>query len=128
VRVAVADDLKVEVVGVPAAGEHRVQLLPGLLPGQHTVHGVGGDTLGGMDGGGVTETGRDADVVGWQPDGAAASGVLHDQVAVFAYMGDGPAVTVLDPVRGGEAESAIVGTGDDHISDTGAVPVRQRHL
>ena len=32
--VAVADDLEVEVVGVPAAGEHGVQLLPGLLPGQ----------------------------------------------------------------------------------------------
>ena len=32
-RVAVADDLEVEVVGAPAAGEHRVQLLPGLLPG-----------------------------------------------------------------------------------------------
>ena len=31
--VAVADDLEVEVVGVPAAGEHGVQLLPGLLPG-----------------------------------------------------------------------------------------------
>jgi hypothetical protein len=34
VGVAVANDLQVEVVGVPAAGEHRVQLLPGLLPGQ----------------------------------------------------------------------------------------------
>ena len=30
--VAVADHLEVEVVGVPAAGEHRVQLLAGLLP------------------------------------------------------------------------------------------------
>ena len=28
VRVAVADDLEVEVVGLPAAGEHGVQLLP----------------------------------------------------------------------------------------------------
>jgi hypothetical protein len=54
--------------------------------------------------------------------------VLHDQVAVFAYVGDGPAVTVLDPVVGREAEAAIVGAGDDHISDTGVVPVRQRHL
>ena len=32
VGVAVADDLEVEVVGVPAAGEHGVQLLAGLLP------------------------------------------------------------------------------------------------
>ena len=50
-RVAVADDLQVEVVGVPAAGEHRVQLLPGLLPGSEAVHGVGGDALRGVDGG-----------------------------------------------------------------------------
>ena len=34
VRVAVADDVQVEVVGVPAAGRHRVQLLPGLVAGQ----------------------------------------------------------------------------------------------
>ena len=58
VRVAVADDLKVEVVGGPSAGEHGVQLLAGLLPGEQAVHGVGGDALGGVDGGGVAETGR----------------------------------------------------------------------
>ena len=73
-RVAVADDLEVEVVGVPAAGEHRVELLPGLLPGDQAVHGVGGDALGGVDGGGVAELGRGADVVGGQPDGAAGCG------------------------------------------------------
>ena len=33
VGIPVADDLKVDVVGVPAAGEHGVQLLPGFLPG-----------------------------------------------------------------------------------------------
>jgi hypothetical protein len=32
--VAVADDLEVQVVGVPTAGEHRVELLPGFLPGE----------------------------------------------------------------------------------------------
>ena len=68
VRVAVADDLEVEVVGVPAAGEHGVQLLPRLLPGQQAVHGVGGDALGGVDGGGIAETGRGRDVVGGEPD------------------------------------------------------------
>ena len=62
------------------------------------------------------------DVVGWQPDGAVAAGVPRGQVAVFADMGDGPAVAVLDPVDGGEAESAIVGAGDDHVSDTGWFP------
>jgi hypothetical protein len=50
VRVAVADHLEVEVVGVPAAGEHGVKLLPGLLPREKTVHGVSGDALSGMDG------------------------------------------------------------------------------
>jgi hypothetical protein len=57
VGVSVADHLEVEVVGVPAAAEHGVQLLSGFLPGQQTVRGVGGDALSGMDGGGVTESG-----------------------------------------------------------------------
>ena len=57
VGVAFADDLEVEVVAVPAAADHRVQLLSGLLPGQQAVHGVGGDALGTVDGGGVTESG-----------------------------------------------------------------------
>ena len=127
-RVAVADDLKVEVVGVPAAGEHGVQLLPGLLPGQQAVHGVGGDALGGVDGGGVAETGRGLHVVGGQPDGQPAAVVPDREVTAPADVGDGPAVAVLDPVGGGEAESAVVGAGDDHISDAGLVPVGQRHL
>ena len=126
--VAVADDLEVEVVGVPAAGEHGVQLLPGLLPGQQAVHGVGGDALGGVDGGGIAETGRGRDVVGGQPDGEVAAGVPHGQVAVAADVGDGPAVAVLDPVGGGEAEPAVVAAGDDHIADTGPVSVGQTHL
>ena len=126
--VAVADDLEVEVVGVPAAGEHGVQLLPGLLPGQQAVHGVGGDALGGVDGGGVAETGRGADVVGGQPDGEVAAVVPDREVTAPADVGDGPPVAVLDPVGGGEAESAVVAAGDDHISDTGPVSVGQRHL
>ena len=55
VRVAVTDDLQVEVVGGPSAGEHGVQLLPGLLAGDESVHGVGGDTLGGVDGGRIPQ-------------------------------------------------------------------------
>jgi hypothetical protein len=43
-------------------------------------------------------------------------------------MGDGPTVPVLDPVGGGEAQSAVVAAGDDHISETGPVSVGQRHL
>jgi hypothetical protein len=57
VRVAVADDLQIEVIRDPAAGKHRIQLLPGFLSGDQAVHGVGGDALGGVDGRGVAETG-----------------------------------------------------------------------
>ena len=45
-----------------------------------------------------------------------------------ADAGDGPPVAVLDPVGGGESESAVVGPGDDHISDTGLIAVGQTHL
>ena len=126
--VAVADDLEVEVVGVPAAGEHGVQLLPGLLPGQEAVHGVGGDALGRMDGAGIAETGRGAHIVNGQPDGQLAAVVPDGEVTAPADAGDGPPVAVLDPVGGGESESAVVAAGDDHISDASLVPVGQRHL
>jgi hypothetical protein len=123
VGITVADALEVEVVGVPAAGEHRVQLLPGLLSSSEAVHRVGGDTLGGMDGGGIAETGRGVDVVDRQPDAELAAGVPHGQLALFADAGDGPPVAVFDPVGRGESESAVVAAGDDHISDTGLVAV-----
>ena len=45
-----------------------------------------------------------------------------------ADAGDGPPVAVLDPVGGGESESAVVAAGDDHISDARLVPVGQTHL
>ena len=126
--VAIADDLEVEVVGVPAAGEHGVQLLPGFLAGQEAVDGVGGDALRSVNGGGVAESGRGLNVVGGKSDGEVAAGVPHGQVALFSDVRDCPAVPVFDPVRGGEAESAVVVAGDDHISDTGPVSVGQRHL
>ena len=66
--VAVADDLQVEVVGAAAAGQHGVQLLPGLLPGQQAVHRVGGDALCGMNGGGIAQAGRGAHIVDRQPN------------------------------------------------------------
>ena len=127
-RVAVADDLEVEVVGSPSSGEHGVQLLAGFLPSSEPVHRVGGDALGSVDGGGVAETGRLADIGGGEPDREVAAGVPYGQVALLADMGDGPAVPVLDPVGGGEAQSAVVAAGDDHISNTGPVSVGQRHL
>ena len=57
VQVAVADDLQVEVVGRSSAGEHGVQLLAGFLTSSESVHGVGGDALGSVDGGGIAEAG-----------------------------------------------------------------------
>jgi len=112
-------------VGVPAAGEHRVQLLSGFLPGQQAVHGVGGDALGGMDGAGIAETGRGLNVVGGKSDGEVAARVPHGQVALFADAGDSPTVAILNPISGGETEPAVVAAGDDQISDTGPVPVGQ---
>jgi hypothetical protein len=93
--VAVTDDLQVQVVGVPAAGEHGVQLLSGFLPGQQAVHGVGGDTLGSVNGGGIAETGRGAHIVERQPDGEVATVVADRQVTAPADTGDGPPVAVF---------------------------------
>jgi hypothetical protein len=97
VRVAVADDLEVEVVGVPAAGEHGVQQLSGLLPGQQAVHGVSGDALSRMDGGGIAETGRLAHILNWQPDGQLAAGVPDGEVTAPADVGDGRRRSSRDP-------------------------------
>ena len=87
--VSVADGLEVEVVGVPAAGEHGVQLLPGLLPRCEAVHGVSGDALSGMDGGGIAETGRLSHIVERQPDGQLAAVVPDSQLTAPAYSSDG---------------------------------------
>ena len=43
------------------------------------MHRVGGDALGGVDGGGVAETGRGADVVGGQPDRVVAAVVSYGE-------------------------------------------------
>ena len=48
------------------------------------MHGVGGYALGGMDGGGIAETGRGAHIVDRQPDGQVAAVVSHGQVTVPA--------------------------------------------
>ena len=125
VRVAVADDLEVDVVGRSAAGEHRVELLARLGAGGQAVHGVGGDALGGVHGAGVAELGGGLDVVGGQADGAAVLGVLHGQVAAVVERQDGPPVAVLDPVGGRGAQPAVVGAGDDQLADAGLVAVGQ---
>ena len=57
-----------------------------------------------------------------------AAVVSDFQVAVSADFGDGPAVTVLDPVGGGQPEPSVVRAGDDHISDARRIAVGQPHL
>jgi len=92
------------------------------------VHGVGGDALGGVNGGGVAEAGGSADIVGGQPDGEVMVAVMcGGEPAVVAHCGDGPAVAVLNPVSRTESEPAVVGPGDDHIPDTRLITVRQPH-
>jgi hypothetical protein len=128
VQVAVADDLQVEMIRNPSAGEHGVQLLPGLLSGGEAVHGVSGDPLSGMDRRRIAQLDRFADVVGREPDGELAAGVPDREVAVSADVADGPPVAVLHPISGREAEPAVVAAGDDHIADAGLVPVGQLDL
>ena len=127
-RIAVADDLQVDVISGPAAGEHGVQLLAGLLPRGEAVHRVSRHALGGMDGAGVAETGRGLDVVGGESDGEPAAVVPDSQLTVPTDMGDGPAIAVLNPVGGGQPESSVVSAGDDHISEARRISVGQRHL
>jgi hypothetical protein len=81
-----------------------------------------------MDGAGVAETGPLADIVERQPDSRLTAVVPDREVTAPADAGDGPPVAVLHPVGRGESESAVVGPGDDHISDAGLVPVSQVHL
>ena len=69
VRVPVADDLQIEMVGGSAAGQHRVQLLPRLGAGGQAVHGVGGDPLCAVHGGRIPQLHRGLHVAGGQPDG-----------------------------------------------------------
>ena len=107
-RVAVTAHLQVEVIRGPAAGEHRVQLLPGFLSGDQAVHRVGGDALGAVDGGGVTQPSGGLNVVSGEPRDEVAAVVSDDQIAAAAYSSDGPAVTVFDPVLGREPQSAVV--------------------
>ena len=104
VRVAVADDLQVEVVGDAAAGQHRVQLLPGLLAGGQAVHGVGGDALGGVDGGGVAELGRRLRRSRRAAGRCGRCGVCRTvRSPPSVDLEDGPPVAVLDPVGGRSA-------------------------
>ena len=77
VRVAVAGDVEIKVVGELAAGERDVEQVAVFVAGEHDVAGAGGDALGAVDGGGVAELDRLGDVVGGQGDGLAELVVDH---------------------------------------------------
>ena len=129
VRVAVPDDLQVEVVGDPAPGQHGVQLLPGLLAGDQAVHGVGGDPLRGVHGGGVAQLNRLA-ARSWRAAGRCGRCGWCRTVRspLPADLEDGPPVAVLHPIGGGQAEGSVVGSGDHLFADAGRVAVGQhRH-
>ena len=88
VRIPIANHGNVDVVGAAAAGQHGVELLSGLLTGNDAVHGVGGDTLRGVHGAGVTELDGGLDVVGGQGDHAAVrrAALLNPPVLVRLRM------------------------------------------
>ena len=115
VRVAVPGGLQVDVVGVPAAGEHRVQLLTGLAAAGDAVHGVGRDPLRGMHRGGVAELDRFRHVAGRQADPVAVPEVLDGQGGVVVDGQDGPPVPVLHPVAGRDPHRPQVLPGDHQV-------------
>jgi hypothetical protein len=80
-----------------------------------------------MDGAGIAQTSRGAHIIERQPDGEVAAVVPDREVTAPADTGDGPPVAVLNPIGGGESESAVVAAGDDHISDTRLIAVGQPH-
>jgi len=81
-----------------------------------------------MNRGGVAQFHEIAYVAGGQVDGATGTAVLHPQPPVSMSAEDGPPVAVLYPVRGGDAEPAVIATGDDQLAGTGPVAVHQRDL
>ena len=102
-RVAVAGDVEVEVVGELATRQRDVEQVAVFVTGEDDVAGAGGDALGAVDGGGVPELDGLGDVVGGQGDGLAELVVDHAQGAVGVDLLDVPAVAVLDPVGAADA-------------------------
>src|SRR5215212_2090633 len=81
-----------------------------------------------MNRGRITKLNRLTDVASGQPGGQVAAGVPHRQIPVSADVADGPPVAVLHPITGRKAQPAVVAAGDDHIPDTGPIPIRQLNL
>ncbi len=121
----ITNNLQIEMVRGPAAGQHGVQLLPRLGAGGQAVHGVHGDALGAVDGGGVPELDGGGDVLRGQGQVVPGADVFDRQRAVAGDVLDSPAVAVLDPVVQGQAQTAVVGPRDDPVPDVRGVPVGQ---
>ena len=92
------------------------------------MHGVDGDSLRGVHGGGVAEFGGGLHVGGWQPYPVPVVEVLNVKIAVVGNGLHGPAVTVFDPVGRGHPQRAAGAAGDDQLTDAGLVPIGQRYL
>lgn len=114
-------------VCLPAPAQRDVKLLAGLSTGQDGVGGVDGDALGAMDRDGVAEFHVVGHIPGRQGDVLAAGLVGGLDCAGGVDAGDGPAVSVLDPVGGAGSQAAVVEARDDQVPDGGLVPVRQQH-
>jgi hypothetical protein len=128
VRVAVPDSLHVDVVGDLAAGQHGVELLPGLVSGGKAVHGVHRHPLGGVHGGGVAELRRGLYVGGWQSHPVPIVQVLDVKITTGVDGDYGPAVTVFNPVGRCQPKLPVVASGDDQLTDAGQVPIGQGYL
>jgi hypothetical protein len=81
-----------------------------------------------VDRSGVAKTGRGSHIITRQPNGQLAADVPHCEVTVLSDAGDGPAISVFNPVRGAESATPIIGAGDDHVADTRPVSVPQTHF
>ena len=87
--------------------------------------GVGGDALGGVDGGCVAEFDALGDIVGGQGELVVVAEVPHVDAAVAVDGGDGPPVAVADPGGFSGVEGPVVASSEDDVPDGGLVAVGQ---
>src|SRR5215217_4702315 len=92
VGVAVTAYGYVNMVGGPSAADRCIELFACHQLVDETVGGVGGDALGGVDGGGVAELDRLPHVMTGQGHGLPCAAMNCPYAAVGVEGGDGPAV------------------------------------
>ncbi|SIG04896.1 Uncharacterised protein [Mycobacteroides abscessus subsp. abscessus] len=107
---------EVDVVGQLASGDGHVQLLHAQRDGAHDVAAVGGQALGAVDGGGVSERQVGGDVVRWQVHEAARFDVAGFDAAVAPHPQYFPAVAVAHEVGSGHGKPAGVLAGADDVA------------